>query len=440
MKSIRTNDSSNLSLEFNKDASSQPARGILSAFLDYLKARQQLAVVTALGTCAILSALFLYLCVRAMIPVEGLNNWQDVRVGADFIVFYSSALLALGGEAALAYDQAILNAFQYEILGIEAHNLAWYYPPVNFLFLIPFTSLSYLEAFWAWTILTTLSLMIVIRQITPIWYIPLLVPLCFPVAYSMVAGQNGVLTAAIIGAGLIMLPRSATVAGLLFGLLIYKPQLAVVIPFCLLAGRHYRTFVSMAVSAVALILMSWLVFGIEPWIAFIHGMVHKSDSLYGPALDVWARIPTVIIMALQVFESSKIAWILQACVSVTAITIAAWVWSTSAKPGTLALALVAATPLVSPHILDYDMAILIIPIAFLAKDAWGGKWTAGRFILLLSMWTAEPMLRILSEKIGLQLGPFLWTVMLGYSVFLVMKEQGGIVKQEISGYRRQEIR
>ena len=424
MKSNRDIDSTSLYSKPGGVKLSQPAQGILAAIINYLKGRQELAVVVVLGIIAILSPLFLFACLRSMIPVDGIYDWAGVRIGHDFIVFYSSALLALGGEAASTYDQTILNAFQLEVLGIEARDLPWRYPPIYFLFLLPFTNLSYLGAFWAWSALTITTLMIVVRWITPIWYIPLLVPLCLPVAYAMVAGQNGILTATIIGAGLVMLPRNATVAGIAFGLLAYKPQIAIVIPFCLLAGRYYRAFLFMTVTTIALVLLSWFVFGIEPWFAFVQGLSSHTNTVFSATLDIWERIPTVMITALQIFDSSRTALILQTCVALIAIALTAWVWRTSAKPGPLALALVAAIPLSSPYVWDYDMAMLVIPIAFLASDAWEARWTAGRFILLISMWVAEPILRIMSGKIGLQLGPFFWATLLGYSVFLVKQEQG----------------
>ena len=424
MKDPHEKNSTSLYSRPDERPSSHHARGALTALIKYFKGRRELAMVVVLGTGIILSILFLLACLRAMIPVEGLLNWNGVRVGNDFIVFYSSALLASGGEAASAYDLAILNTFQHDVLGVEPEELPWRYPPVFFFFLLPFTYLGYLGAFWTWSALTILGMMMVVRRITPVWYLPLLVPLCLPVAYTMVAGQNGIFTAIVIGAGMIMLPRSATVAGIIFGLLVYKPQLAVVIPFCLLAGRYYSAFISMAVTAVVLVLMSWFVFGGDPWIAFFHGLLSQTNTAFGSTQVNWERIPTVIITALQIFDSSRTAWILQACVALFAIMLAAWVWRVTTRPGLRALALIASTPLVSPYVWDYDMAILIIPIAFLASESWGGKWTAGKFILLLSMWFAEPTLRLMSEKIGLQLGPFLWAVLLVYSVILMKHEQG----------------
>ena len=426
MQSSRNSDST-------RHVSNNGRKHILPDILNMIRRRQELAIVVALGTCAILSALFLFACVRTMIPVDGINNWAGERIGNDFIVFYSSALLSLAGEAASAYDQATLNAFQDNVLGIDPRNLPWRYPPIFFLFLLPFTYLSYLGAFWSWSVLTITMLMVVVRQITPVWYLPLLVPLCLPVAYSMVAGQNGNLTAILIGAGLVMLPRSARIAGIIFGLLAYKPQMAVVIPFCLLAGRYYSAFISMAITTIALILISWVAFGTEPWIAFLQGLSSQTDSAFGATREIWERMPSVIITALQVFDSSKAAWTLQVCVALLAITLSTWVWRTSTNPGARALALVASTPLISPYVWDYDMAILVIPIAFLANEAWENKWSAARFILLISMWVAEPTIRVMSGKIGLQLGLFFWAILLIYSAFIVKFEHASIVRQETSG-------
>jgi len=424
MKSNRDIDSSNTHSKPGCNQLSHPKRGTLANIINFLKNRRELAVVVVLGTVVILSPLLLFLTLRSMIPVEGLYNEAGIRVGHDFIAFYSSALLAAGGEAASAYDQALLNAYQYSTIGIEAKDLPWRYPPIFLFFLLPFTYLSYLGAFWAWSALTIIALMVVIRRITPIWYLPLLVPLYPPVVYAVGAGQNGVLTAIVLGAGMVMLPRHATVAGVTFGLLAYKPQISVMIPFFLLAGRYYRAFISMAITTVALVLVSCLVFGIEPWVAFFHGLLFQSSLVFSTTLDIWSRIPTTLITALQIFDSPRAASIAQACIALLAIALAAWVWRTTTKQGPLALALVAAIPLTSPYVWDYDMAILVIPIAFLANDTWGDKWTAGRFMLFVSLWIAEPTLSTISGKIGLQLGPFLWTALLGTSVFLVKQEHG----------------
>ena len=56
-------------------------------------------------------------------------------------------------------------------------------------------------------------------------------------------GQNGFLTAALLGGALHWLDRRPWLAGVLIGCLAYKPQFGVLIPVALLAGRpmeHHR--------------------------------------------------------------------------------------------------------------------------------------------------------------------------------------------------------
>ena len=70
----------------------------------------------------------------------------------------------------------------------------------------------------------------------------LLLALAFPaVLVNLGHGQNGFLTAALLGGALVVLDRRPIVAGILFGLLVYKPQFGLMIPLALVAGGHWRT-------------------------------------------------------------------------------------------------------------------------------------------------------------------------------------------------------
>ena len=62
--------------------------------------------------------------------------------------------------------------------------------------------------------------------------------LAFPATFiNLFHGQNGFLNAALLGAALLALDRRPVVAGILFGLLSYKPHLGLLVPLALLAGR-----------------------------------------------------------------------------------------------------------------------------------------------------------------------------------------------------------
>src|SRR6202023_3344335 len=74
-------------------------------------------------------------------------------------------------------------------------------------------------------------------------------------------GQNGFLTAGLLGAALLSLPRRPLLSGILFGLLAYKPQFGLLIPIALLAGGQWRATISAGLTVVALMTVATLAFG-----------------------------------------------------------------------------------------------------------------------------------------------------------------------------------
>src|SRR5205814_7022046 len=87
-------------------------------------------------------------------------------------------------------------------------------------------------------------------------------------AVNLFFGQNGILSTVLLGGGVLLLGSRPILAGVLLGLLAYKPQLAVLAPFALLAGREWRALAAAILSQIALGLLSLLVLGAEPWFAF----------------------------------------------------------------------------------------------------------------------------------------------------------------------------
>ena len=71
----------------------------------------------------------------------------------------------------------------------------------------------------------------------------LLLALAFPAVFiNLGHGHNGFLTAALFGGALATLERRPLVAGMLFGLLAYKPQFGMLIPLVLLATGRWRVY------------------------------------------------------------------------------------------------------------------------------------------------------------------------------------------------------
>ena len=86
------------------------------------------------------------------------------------------------------------------------------------------------------------------------------------VVANFLAGQSGFLSAGLMLGAARLLTKHPVVAGVLFGLLTYKPQLGLMVPVALLAARQWICIVSAALTLVLIIASTSWWFGIEAWV------------------------------------------------------------------------------------------------------------------------------------------------------------------------------
>src|SRR5208282_3895820 len=116
----------------------------------------------------------------------------------------------------------------------------------------------------------------------------------FPaVLRNVTAGQNGFLTAALIGGTLGLLQRRPALAGICLGLLTYKPQFGLLFPLILIADRRWLTIVLAAAVAIGLAALSWLAFGSASWAAFAHWLPITSHQILGEGHADFGRLQSV---------------------------------------------------------------------------------------------------------------------------------------------------
>ena len=129
---------------------------------------------------------------------------------------------------------------------------AWHYPP-PFLFVASLLArLPYAAAFMGWVCVSFVPYVVVMRAIVgrPFgWMLALAFPMVFN---NALVGQNGFLTAALIGGTLYLMPVRPVLAGICLGLLSYKPQYGLLFPLVLIAASQWTVFFSAAVDAVAM--------------------------------------------------------------------------------------------------------------------------------------------------------------------------------------------
>ena len=187
---------------------------------------------------AIEAALFLYITAGTYGLIVPLKK----PTSTDFVSFYAAGSLADAGTPRLAYDQAAHYAAEQHATqpGI-AYNF-FYYPPPYLLLCAAFAKLPYIRAFVVFETVTLGFYCLVVRRILGERGWAILIPiLAFPpVLWTIGVGQNGLLTAGLLGAATLLVDRRPLAAGLLFGVLSCKPHFALLVPIALAAGGRWR--------------------------------------------------------------------------------------------------------------------------------------------------------------------------------------------------------
>ena len=110
-------------------------------------------------------------------------------------------------------------------------------------------------------------------------------------------GHNGFLTAALMAFALINLDTRPILAGVLFGLLAYKPQFGLMIPLVLLATGRWRTLFAAGATVVLLVIAATLAFGFETWRAFFRFAEYTRAIVLETGETGWHKIQSVFSWA-----------------------------------------------------------------------------------------------------------------------------------------------
>jgi hypothetical protein len=198
--------------------------------------------------------------------VPGVAFLREYAVRNDLRLAYAAAMVGIQDGYSHLYD---LAAQRVAILSlgpdfnpqpfISPPPLAWLVTP---LLAIPFpaalaiwTAILIAALVWSWYLLAPPG------SLTKAAHLALWLGL-FPVAYGVIVGQPGPLVAAAVATSWWLLRRNRPVwAGVALSVLVIKPQLALLVPVCLLVSGHVRTFGAWLVVCVFLGLASLALLG-----------------------------------------------------------------------------------------------------------------------------------------------------------------------------------
>lgn len=340
-----------------------------------------------------------------------LVNDEGANIGRDFIAPYAAATLARAGDPAAASDFERLHAVEQEILGAPEELTPWLYPPTALLLMLPLALLPYLAALALWLAAQVAVFIWALRRLFPHPLMPALV-LAFPgTGQSLLAGQNGLFTATLIAGGLGQLERRPLLAGLCFGGLAYKPQMALAVFCALLFGAHWRSLAMAIVTALGFAAASALVLGIAPWLAFLHQL----DGAMGLFRDGLIPLDSMVTAfgALRLAGAGMAAAsAVQLAVTLTALAALAHVWRRRGDLAWRGAALALAIPLTTPYAFNYDLPLLLLPIAWLAGAGLATGFRRGEALLLVAAWISPVAGWLLAGWSHLLLTPLILALLL----------------------------
>jgi alpha-1,2-mannosyltransferase len=344
---------------------------------------------------------------------HGLVDRNGKPLGTDFSSFYAAGSLVLDGRAADVYDMAAHYAREQQTFGPATPYYAWFYPPIFLLVATPLAAMPYPLALLVWQAASfALYLGVIggiVRRMTRLaaaqQRLALLLAAGFPaVLVNLGHGQNGFLSAGLIGAALLALPTRPIVAGVLIGLLAYKPQLAIVIPIALLAAGQWRAILAAGVTVSALILISALWFGAELWPAFAASMDTSRTLLLEQGDVRYAKLQSVFAAVRLWGGGIPLAYAMQGLATAAVVCGVAWIWRSLVDHDLKAALLVVATLLASPHVIDYDLTMMAVAIAFFVRHGLAHGFRDYEISILGLAWIAPLLARSIAGITGLPLG------------------------------------
>jgi alpha-1,2-mannosyltransferase len=351
-------------------------------------------------------------------------SWQvgaGTLLGRDFVNVYTAGHLVTGGPLPVIYDVHAYRLYQQALFqgAVLGHNYS--YSPVSFFYVWLFAPFPYLAALALWLGLTGAAFVAAARPYLRGAGLPAWLALVLPAGLMNIwAGHYGFLFGALWLAAWRLLERRPRTAGLLIGLMIVKPHLALLMPLVLARRGAWTAFLFAALTASGLVLASGLAFGWSYWSAWLGSTLFAQAAMIGDTGQFFLRMmPTVAPSLLLAGLPPWAAWSLQAGAALAAI---GCLWRfLPREPEQAGLATACATFLVLPYAFVYDMTAVSLAAALVLARPAAKLRPLWRTVALLAF--LLPVLAVPMGNAGAPLGPPLIAVLL----FLMLRSEPRLV-------------
>jgi hypothetical protein len=397
--------------------------------------------ILAAALCVALVFYYLAFGVHTYADAEGGYDGNGILIGHDFIVFWTASALILDGNIADIYNAAEFDIWQQTLVGppilpgspnyVAGSAYPWLYPPTGLFPVLPLAAVPYYWAYALWS-LATFALLVWAAFGSQWRNVSSLALLTAPAVFACIlAGQNGMLTAALLVAGLRFLDSRPVMAGVLIGLLGFKPHLGMLVPIALLAAHQWRAFASATVTIAAVAGASVAAFGVETWTAYLESATGLYDGMLTAAGGSFLNVVTSPYMGARILglnESLRMAvqivFTLLAGLGVYTV----FRHRAEVEPSLRNAVLLSAVLLASPFGYFYDLpAVAVAVLAGYREGLRNGFFVGERSALVLA-WTL-PLVIIAANPVGVPAGPI---VLAALFVYLLARALGWLPSRGIA--------
>ena len=383
------------------------------------------AGVRAAAYSLILFAFYLTYVIVQVFFTSNITRGDTPPFCVDFGLFYTAGKMTLLGQIVNIFQVDIHHALLEQILHTDLpFYLPWLYPPTFLLLIAPLAALPYRLALVLWQALTIALAGFAFHRMLPKRKELAFLFFGFPgLMMNMRWGQNGCLSAGLLGFGIAYLDEKPILSGIFFGLLAYKPQFAVFVFLILLLSGKWKVLLWACLSALGAILISALCFGTHVWIDFFQSLLSSSTAIFGEKLT---SIASVIVGPYIIFRligcGNQWSTILQGIFSVASIAATVWVWRKSNSRVLKGAMLVLGIPLANSYFMQYDLVLLSIPLVLLTFELLENGYHKSEWGLLALLWIMPGFNWTIIQLTGIQICPFVLIAILLMILFRVKRD------------------
>ena len=297
-----------------------------------------------------------------------------LRGHADFRQLYAAGFMLRSGNRHNLYDFATQKSIQDSIVSPELNALPFNHLAYEAILFAPLSLMPYRAAYFAFLALNALLFIAALKMLQSVFSLGghlFWVGLCFlPVSVALMQGQDSIILLALFSGAFLQASRGKdTSAGFLLGMGFFKFQLVLPVAFLFLFWKRWRPFLALTVTAIATIMGSLILVGWKQMLLYLHSLTEMSVSLnseashlkYGISPADMPNLRGLVYVLSNGHMSSSAQQSIILLMSLVVLVLAAVI----ARPRTAVEALplaIAASAVVSYHLLAHDWSVLLIPI------------------------------------------------------------------------------